>query len=694
MPIPVDVQIPYADEAQIVVDGQANEAMWQSAPVFDEFHAYYPAPDAPVLGETRVRVLTDAKAIYFFFEVTDPEPDKVRAHLSRRDKIWRDDTLGVYLDPSADAQRGYLFMTNPYGVQADAVRVANQRDMFSWDGRWKSDGQLTETGYQVEFAIPWDTVRHPANAEQLGLSFLRATSRTSQRSGYPRRDPNIQGILIQEALVGGPGVLPKSRSLRLMPELTAGYTEEGPLEGRWGVGGVSPGLTFRYDPNPAFATLGTVNPDFSQVESDASQVDINQRYALYLRDKRPFFTEGSEWFQTEFRNLLYTRSMVQPRAGVRLTMEHQGWSVAMLSVVDSAPGATVSEGGGWSDEDLQERLASASIIRARRAIGDGGAVGAFYSDRTILGNGLSSRLGGGDINVRLSDTWIMGAAAMGSRTLLSDGSAIAGPAGTLAFSHRSLNWNADLGSTYISPGFRAENGYVTFSDRLGFDGSFGRNFYPTMSAISRVQLQAVGGEFGLTSAGGWRDHRVGPETEIEFGNGVDTEIWAAHWSELYEGQILTGVDYGKETQGNLTDIFGFGLGYEGGEAAYYDEDNPAVGHRHQVSGSLRFTPGKRWNLLQKMTWEQLQLTQELAYRGYVFRSTAEMYLNRTFWTRLILDRNSFSEQTLAELLLAWEENPGQVAYIGGSISSVGAISELAQPAEWQAFAKIAWTFGI
>ncbi|MEE2751876.1 MAG: sugar-binding protein [Myxococcota bacterium] len=695
MPIPVDVQLPYVEQAEIVIDGHLNEPAWDDAVHFEDFHAYYPEPDAPVQGAARVRVLTDASGIYFFWQVTIEESAEVWAHVTRRDRIFGDDTVGVYLDPAGDGQRGYLFLSNPYGVQADAVRVVNQNDSFAWDGRWSSAGTLTDTGYQVEVSIPWNSVRHPASPDQIGLSLLRGSPRTHQRSGWPRRDPDIQGILVQEALLGWSGEMPANRALQLLPEVTAGYTDQGALEGRWGFAGISPGLTFRYDPSPSFATLGTVNPDFSQVESDASQIDINNRYALYLQEKRPFFVEGSEWFSTEFDDLLYTRSMVQPRAGVRSTAEQGGWTVAALSVLDSAPSESVSEGGGWTAAELEGHLAMASILRARASVGTDSAVGAFFSDRTILDSKMYNRLAGADGSLRLSDTWILGAAAIGSHTRLHDDETLTGPAGTIDLSHQSRSWELGLGSTYVSPDFRAENGYVTYADRMSLNAAATRQIYPSAEGIARIGLDLFSADLGLDTDWNRRDHSLAPGIVMELDNGVKLSSHTSHWSELYAEKVLQGIDFFHTLNGSLNETLRYGLGFSSGDAVYYDEDAPVVGALQSFGGILTLRPGRRLTIRQRTTWQQFIMPDDsLAYEGYIYRLSSELYLNKNTWLRLIVDRSSFSDENSLETLVAWEKAPGQSAYLGGAIRSAGDWTALAAPTEWQVFTKVAWAFGL
>ena len=203
MPQFLDLNLPHLESAGIVIDAQANEPAWDEAFVVEESVSYRPVPDGEPITQATVRLISDEEALYVHFRVVDPEPDKVFARYSNRDNIWRGDTIGIYLDPAGDGQRAYLFMCSPYGIQADAHRVAGQRDSFSWDGHWRSFGQRTSDGFEVELAIPWSTVRHPPSMDKIGVSLLYSTYRESQRSGWPRRDPNIAGIIIQQAVMGG-----------------------------------------------------------------------------------------------------------------------------------------------------------------------------------------------------------------------------------------------------------------------------------------------------------------------------------------------------------------------------------------------------------------------------------------------------------------------------------------------------------
>ena len=217
MPQLLDLNLPHLESAAVVIDSHANEPAWDQALIVDEFVSYRPVPDAEPVAKATVRVLSDAMGLYVHYTVVDPEPESVNARYATRDNIWGGETAGLYLDPAGDGQRAYLFLCNPYGIQSDATRVAGSGDSFSWDGQWMSAGRVTDTGYEIEIGIPWSSVRHPPSIDQIGLSLLYSNYRESQRSGWPRRDPDVNGILIQQAILTDPAWLNqgiKSKSSR------------------------------------------------------------------------------------------------------------------------------------------------------------------------------------------------------------------------------------------------------------------------------------------------------------------------------------------------------------------------------------------------------------------------------------------------------------------------------------------------
>ena len=689
MPTPIDLQLPHFEDAAVVIDAHANEPAWDGAPAVEDWVVYWPAPDGVPEVHARTRMLTDERGLYVYYEVFDPEPEKVRARISKHDRVWGDDLVGIYLDPAGQAQRAYLFFVNPYGVKADATRLAGEDDQFSWDGQWEAAGRLTETGFEVEFFIPWSTVRHPADMSQLGISLLRSTGRSGERAGWPRRDPDVSGILVQEYLVGGPGEIGRHRGLQLVPSLTAGWTDEGPDTSRLSWNGLAPGLTVRYDPSPALTLLATGNPDFSQVESDRAQVDVNNRHALFFEEKRPFFLEGREWFTTEYQSLVYTRSMTQPRYGARATVEAGDWQVAALHVLDSQPAGSVSEGDGWDDEEILKadgstRAALDTVVRARRSTTGDGFVGAIYSDKQLV-DGAWNRVGGVDGRARLGDSLTGAGSLLYSATSYADGSVRTAPAGQGRLNYESRNNEAWIWGGAQPADFMAENGYVIYTDWMGGELGAAHHFYPKSDRVPRVSYTPLSlATFWRPSDGELRDLFAMSELEFRFSNNIDMELEAFQGTEVYQDQSLTYRRFIVSGHGSPARWLSVRGGVEWGEGPYYE--TLEIGNHTGASVSVD-VPLKRVLVGQELTYERLtEPGGELYYGGALTRTRLEVYATRNLWARALLDYDSFEEKSAVSLLGAWQTGPSRAVYVGGSVGEVD------DSLTWQVFAKASWVF--
>ncbi len=688
MPIALDADLPYLESAQVVIDGRADEAAWGEALVVDDWVVYFPAPGGEPEVSATARLLCDQQALYLHYQVLDPEPELLRARLTRRDDIWGDDYAGIYLDPAGDAQRGYLFLVNPLGVQADATRMAGLSDEFSWDGQWESHGELTETGYRLEIRIPWRSVRHPAQLDRVGVSLLRGTARSGERSSWPVRYPDISGILVQENLLRGPGRVDQGWGLAVTPSLAFGLTDEGPSGDRWGAWGLAPGLTLRVDPVPALTGLVTVNPDFSQVETDAYQVEVNRRYALYLDEKRPFFMEGREWFEGPYGELVYTRSMTTPRYGARATVEADGWTAAALHVLDGAPADSVSEGGGWGEAELgpqDDRDPTLdTALRLRRAVGPDGHLGLLYSDKTITGSGLANRVAAVDGRLRLADAWELEAALLGSYTSYAEQEEEWSPAGVLAVEHDGHHWVGGGLATYVDQGFRAENGYLPYADSWFNSLWAGYRIFPSRGPVRRVSLSP------LDVSAAWnpsdlrlRDFTVEPTVKLFFADASHLKLELLRDQELYQDTMLTYHQVELSWSGYLARWLELGAEVDLGQGPSYDE--LVVGQLQQLEVELLLLSGRRAALGAEATWERLAWQGEELYSGWVGRALLEYFATPELWARLVLDRDSLDDEYAGQLMLAWEAAPGRAVYLGGGLGQ-----EADQAPAWQLFSKVTW----
>ncbi len=299
------------------MDGRIDEVAWQSALVLHLDRELQPKTNAQAPVATTVYLAYDDNSLYAAFRAEDPDPKQIRARLTDRDAATDDDFVGLGLDTFNDERRGFLFFVNPLGVQMDRTRTeigATQED-DAWDAIWSSAGRIDGQGYTVEIAIPFTSLRFQRSAgDQTWASCptaaIRAASAMSWWRSRPIRTTSASSASPQDDRLrrGHPGAQPE-----LDPTVTALRTEarerRGGPRGAGVHGGPRPHGALGITPNLVLS--GTINPDFSQVEADVAQLDINTQFALFYPEKRPFFLEGDDFFDTLF-DAVHTRIVADP----------------------------------------------------------------------------------------------------------------------------------------------------------------------------------------------------------------------------------------------------------------------------------------------------------------------------------------------------------------------------------------------
>ena len=180
-----DIDVPRIEDAAIDVDGVADEPAWAKSLELPPFIMFRPTPGGVPTGSTTVHMIADDRGLWLHFRADDPEPEKIRSGLGRRDTRYSDDFVGIYLDPSGEVQRSYLFAANVLGVQTDGTNAAGAPEDPSWDARWFAAGRRTEAGYEVEIGIPWRAIRHPKDADKIGIWLFRNIPRTGEKLSWP-----------------------------------------------------------------------------------------------------------------------------------------------------------------------------------------------------------------------------------------------------------------------------------------------------------------------------------------------------------------------------------------------------------------------------------------------------------------------------------------------------------------------------
>ncbi len=714
MPVPFDVlHIPKVDDAEIVVDGKALEPAWEHAMEVPELLAYQPVPDQTPTGRTAARMIADDQALHVFFHAIDPEPDKIRASPGRRDTRFDDDWVGLWFDPSGEGQRQYVFVVNAAGAQMDGVNPSGAPEDYSWDGRWTSAVERTSDGYDVEMTIPWRSIRHPRVVDTCGLFIARRIARLNEQSLWPRLDLSIPGFIVQEGIIGGPGELPRSSALDLIPELTFGWDRNGPADRRLSAAGLSPGLTAEWSPG-AVQLLATLNPDYSQVESDAAQIAVNERYALYFEEKRPFFTEGREWFNFPFTDdLVYTRSVVTPLYGVRATGEWGPWTIAAIQVLDQDPQPSLTDPYDptidptseperallptWGADDLEGKLAFDSVLRIRKALGGDRSIGFIATDKTIGGTNLGNHLAGVDGRWRFGDRWVLTGSALASETTFRGGDDLLDGAAYVSADFQTKHVFANLAANYIGRDFRAENGFLTSTDWEGGGGVLGFDIYPKIDFLPKIWVAPLDGSLFWTTTEELRLAELTPNFEILTSNALALYGELVRTDELFSGERLPYHHGLAELSGPIGRAVNFEITWSTGEKPLYDRDDPQVGWEDAVAAGLELRPIPEVRLTLEPTWEQFLLDGEQVYDGFVARAKLETFTSAHTWQRLIVDRDTFDGRLAGELLVAWEGTPGNAFYLGGSLGTLDPLDRNPlenELASWQLFAKGSWVFWI
>lgn len=456
----LDVRIPRL-EAEIRVDGVLDEPVWRQAALLTGFSQYRPVDGRAAEDSTQVLVWYAPDAIWFGIRAYEAHGDVVRATLADRDNIGADDNVQILLDTYKDRRRALLFAVNPLGAQQDGVRSEGEAGAAGGPGPggrfdgvidlnpdfvYQSRGRVTPWGYEVEARIPFKSLRYQDREPQdWGFQVVRI----SQHNGYEDTwTPAVRAnasFLIQSGTLQGLTGLRRGVVLDLNPEFTTQVDGRPQLSGYEYRAEPELGANARWGVTANLNLNAAVNPDFSQVEADVGQVTVNERFALFFPEKRPFFLEGLEQYDTPQR-LIYTRRVVAPVAGVKLTGKLGATDVAYLGAVDDR--AQSSSGAN----------PVFNILRLRRDLGHTSTAGFVYTDR--IDRDDYNRVLGADVRVVWRKIWFSQAQLIGSWSR--DASGVrSGPLWSVTLYDRTgRSYGNHFVLTGISPDFEARSGFV------------------------------------------------------------------------------------------------------------------------------------------------------------------------------------------------------------------------------------------
>jgi len=424
-------------DAPIVIDGKLDDPAWKTAAVFKDFYQTSPGNNTAPSRPTEAYMMYDEHNLYLAFKCWD-ERDKIRATVAKRDDVLGEDNVRVWLDTYDDRRRAYVLAFNPLGVQQDGIYTEGNGADFSVDVVMESKGVIEDWGWSVEVKIPFKSLRYTAGKGKFwGINLARNIDRLNDEfDQWMPDDRNVSGFLIKSGKIGGLDGIKYERTLEVVPTITIGETGElMPAnlvpQGRFVNRPIKPevGVTLKYTLSPNVTFDAAINPDFAEIEADAPVVTANQRFPIYFDEKRPFFLEGKEIFDSPLRPF-YSRTIVDPDLAAKLTGKVGKTSFGFMAASDNAPGNYSEDERTANSQCLLRQLtdpmvqcplnefigknATFGVLRLKRDLGKNNNVGFFSTARMYPKN--RNYTGGFDGTFKLNDATVMTFQVLGTHS--------------------------------------------------------------------------------------------------------------------------------------------------------------------------------------------------------------------------------------------------------------------------------------
>jgi hypothetical protein len=686
-----ELDIPLVSEPPVLADflGMApSDAVRSRYAVVTNFTQRVPQDGAPSSQRTDVYLGYDARNLYAVFVAFDSDPAAVRANLAPRENIENDDRVGLLIDTFDDQRTAYGFRSSPLGVQWDA-RWAEVRGNYdsSYEAVWYTDGQLTAGGYVVVMTVPFRNLRFPETLEQRWrLQFERLIPRASEESYWPAYSQSINGRLNQTAVLSGVRDVSPGRNIQLTPyAFVRSYDVLDPtLSGGPGFDEGTEdeiGLDAKIVLRDSFVLDMTFNPDFSQVESDQPQVTVNQRFEINYPERRPFFLENADYFQTE-TPLLVTRRIVDPEGGVKFTGRQDKWGIGALLTNDEAAGERVPP-----TDPLYGDASDVSVLRVFRDYGNQSRAG-FMRTELEFGD-YRNEVVAADTYVRLNENWLTELLMVNTETV-EDGVVSTGRQTNWRVNRNGRSFNAHYHWVEQSSNFEVPLGILGRNHMPGTEGLHGfmqYSFWPEDSWINsigpRVFFQHQEDMTGLRVY-----DEISPQLEIEWAGDSSFNIGINSINERLRPEDFAGLtttrDYSQRRYfvGFSTDSlqkWGFGGGFDAGTVINLV---PPVGEEPELADSMFIEGSLLWRPMDRLRVDTTLLSTELKDRegrGTIFtdrivRSRWNYQFTKEMSLRVILQHEDTKPTALSRLtreenfnldvLFRYVLNPWSALYVG------------------------------
>jgi hypothetical protein len=654
-----------------VVDGVLDDEAWREGPIeTGSWTSYNPLYGDSVRQQTKVWMAYDADYIYLAFQCDDPEPAAIKTSVTRRDNIWSDDWVGVSLDALGTGQTSYHLMVNPSGVQLDMLNSVAGGEDESPDYVWDSAGRLNQSGYAVEMRLPLQTIRFRGGPEvRMGVLFWRRISRSGVSVSWPGLEPGKWVFEKHASLVFSD--LQARLPRELIPSTTYFRNVARETPQQWGSADDEGefGIRAKYGLTSTITLEATVNPDFSQVESDAFQVEVNQRFPVFFSEKRPFFMEGSGIFtlagqgnDNSLQRAVHTRRIVEPAFGAKATGSVGRLAFATLTALDESPGRNLPAG---DPETGKDRLFN--IARAQYSLGPSNYVGGLVIDAEFAGG--FNRVVGADLSWRVTSTQRMSGFLLASRSRDPRAArSTSGVGGQAGYEYSTQRLTLAGFAEHYDPGFEMQTAFI---NRVGITSGWGYAeyaFYPDKTRHPWLRRIAP---FSFTQGG--RDRNAGGNDLVQV-SGVRLSLTRQGFVradridgfETWAGQRFDRGNWRLQAGGQLYRWLSIDGGWTTGAAVFYDPDNPFQGRVDDLRAGVTLQPSGRFS--QALTYRHVAFdrasTGDPVYELDILYSRTTYQFSRQFFVRAIAQFDSSRYRVLTDFLSSYELRPGTVVYVG------------------------------
>ncbi len=694
--------------ATIDVDGDLSDRGWKDASRSDLFVERSPGDMTEPAVRTEVMVAYDDKHLYVAFKCYD-DPASIRATMCQRDQFSGDDAVVVLLDTYGDASWAYEFFVNPYGIQRDMLWTTTVGEDSGYDMIWKSAAKITDFGYQVEIAIPFSGMRFPSrDMQEWKMDFWRNRPRESQyQYSWAAYDRNEQCWPCQWGTVSGIANVEPGKGLELLSAMVANQTgkvtdpeqpgtsfENSDVDGSMSFGA-------KYALSSDMTVEGTFNPDFSQIEADAAQIDVNTTINLIYPERRPFFQEGADIFRTLF-NSFYTRTIWNPQYVTKLTGRSGGGSIGFLSAMDEQSPYTIPLEEGGIVLDVGKSYVN--VLRGSLSFGGNSRGGFMLTDRRFEGGGYGTILSA-DAEFRLSHnySWIGQFVSSytkepensvadryagltfdhGKHDAALNGESFSGTAFITQFRRNGRHLNVRLNMDQVAPSYRTQTGYDPWNNyRNGF-------------AVVSYTFYGDGGLIERFTPNVYWDRRWNFDGDIKWTHynaslNANLSVWQMYTSlEYQEGsEKWSGMEFDGLRSVNLTvggrpsAAVGFEVsGNVGRGVALWV---PSIGNEISTRAALNFKPIDRLIVEPSVSYARSTdvSTDVELFEQFITRTRLRYQMNRELSVRLVVQYNDRRETWDIDPLVTYLLSPFSVFYIGSTYDYENMTAGPGEPNNW------------